>query len=219
MSAKIADYIKEIQTQKEQAQVAHKKEIVIRAGDLHREINEGTPTLVTCCMAMRKMMLEGDVFLMNPKTKSNASSDLTIRYDVNHLDQRSPMWQEKKRGRKKGSKLVKKEEPKSAIQLVLEEWLQTIPLSFTEEKGLIQVQGTYGIWKIKMGVSRGRRSFDLDDIVYSLLKDADEATDKYSVCMSDSKDNRKQWERISPILRKKMNVTALFVKEGEVQEL
>lgn len=219
MAARVSEYVKAIQTAKSEAFNMKKQEIVIRAGDLHRQINKGTPTLVTCCMAMKKMMLEDDEFISNPETKSGASSDLTIRYYVYDLEHRLPLWKEKKRGRKKGSKIEKKEEPKSSIQLTLEEWLTKIPLSFQEQKGTYAVQGTYGIWKIKTAVPRGRRPFDLDDIVYQLLKYADEGTDKYSVCMNDSKENRKQWDRISPILKTKMNLTALFVKQGQVNEV
>lgn len=219
MAARISDYVKAIQTAKSEAYEMKKQEIVIRAGDLHRQINKGTPTLVTCCMAMKKMMLEDDEFILNPETKSQASSDLTIRYYVHDLQHRLPLLKAKKRGRKKGSRIEKKEEPKSSIQLTLEDWLSKIPLYFEEEKSLYAVQGTYGIWKIKVAVPRGRRPFDLDDVVYQLLKYADEGTDKYSVCMNDSKENRKQWDKISPILRTKMNLTALFVKNGEIEEI
>ena len=218
MAAKIADYIKAIQSMKTEAYSQKKKEIIIRAGDLHRQINSGSPTLVTCCMAMRKMMLEEDEYIQNPITKSGASSELTIRYYTHDLNHRIPLNKEKQRGRKKGSTVTKKEEVKSSVQLTLEGWLSTIPLSYTEVRGLYDVTGTYGIWRIKVAVPRGRRSFELDDIVYQLLKHADEGTDKYSICMNDSKENRKKWEQISPILRTKMNLTALFVKNGGVEE-
>lgn len=218
MAAKIADYVKAIQAAKKEACTQNKKEIVLRAGDLHHQINTGTPTLVTCCMAMRKMMLEDDEYVNDPITKSNASSDLVIRYYTYDLNHRLPLHAAKRRGRKKGSHVIKKEETKSMIQLTLEKWLDAIPLTYTQEKGLFDVQGTYGKWKIKIALPRGRRPFDLDDIVYQLLKHADEATDKYSVCMNDSKENRKQWNNISPILRSKMNVTAIFIKQDKVSE-
>lgn len=218
MSARVSDYVKAIQKKKLEAGNQNKTELIIRAGDLHSQVNKGTPTLVTCCMAMKKMMLEDDEFLKNPENKSGASANLTIKYQLHDLEHRLPLLRPKQRGRKKGVQMKKKEEAKSSVQITLEEWLAKIPLSFTENKGTFDVQGTYGIWKIKVAVPRGRRPFDLDDVVYSLLKYADEKTDKYSVCMNDSKENRRQWEHISPVLRKKMNITAIFVKNGNVEE-
>lgn len=218
VAAKVQDYAKEIKMRKKEALENKQTEIVIRAGDLHRQINKGTPTLVTCCMAMKKLMLEEDSFVENPENKSGASANLTIRYLVHDVEQRKPMFTNKQRGRKKGCKLEKKEEKKSSIQESLEHWLQELQLPYEIKHQLVVVNGAFGAWNIRIASARGRRSFILDEVVFSLLKYADESTNKYSVCMNASKENRKDWERISPVLKQKMNITALFIKDNEIIE-
>lgn len=218
VAAKVQDYVKAIKKLKEEALETNQTEIVIRAGDLHRQVNKGTPTLVTCCMAMKKMMLEDDSFVKNPENKSGASAHLTVRYQVKDLAHRLPLFSSKQRGRKKGFKLEKKEEKKSSVQETIEQWLKDSGFSYEIDRQLILVSHASATWKIRVAIARGRRAFELDDIVFSLLKYADEATDKYSICMNASKDNMKDWDRISPVLREKMNLTALFVKDGIVTE-
>ena len=116
MSARVSDYVKAIQKMKLEAGNQNKTELIIRAGDLHSQVNKGTPTLVTCCMAMKKMMLEDDEFLKNPENKSGASANLTIKYQLHDLEHRLPLLRPKQRGRKKGVQMKRKKKQKAVFR-------------------------------------------------------------------------------------------------------
>lgn len=99
MGAKVQDYKDLITTLKYESQSNNDSYLDCTAKELMGKIGSGNETLITCCSAMRQMMLAGDEILIEPKGKKGVSTKMTIRYYINDLD-RASAYMPKKRGRK-----------------------------------------------------------------------------------------------------------------------
>ena len=59
--------------------------IEVNANDFMNECEPGVKNLNSCCKAMLNKMLEGDNFVVEPKSRSKCAGTLTIRYYVDNL--------------------------------------------------------------------------------------------------------------------------------------
>lgn len=87
MTAKlqVQDYESCLQRKKQEAHDKQWLYIEINARDLLEECEYGVKNQNVCCKAMLNAMLEGDLFLVEPKSKSKCAACLTIRYYVDNL--------------------------------------------------------------------------------------------------------------------------------------
>lgn len=79
------DYAERLQSKKVEAHDKQWLYIEVNAKDLQEEMEPGVKNLNVCCKAMLDAMLEGDGFIVEPKSKSKCASTLTIRYYVDNL--------------------------------------------------------------------------------------------------------------------------------------
>lgn len=79
------DYLGTLQTKKQEAHDKQWLYIEVNAKDLMEELEPGAKNLTTACKAMLEIMLEGDGFIVEPKTKTKIGGALTIRYYVDNL--------------------------------------------------------------------------------------------------------------------------------------
>lgn len=79
------DYVEAIQGKKQEAHEKQWLYIEINAKELMEELEPGVKNLTTVCKAMLDMMLEGDGFIVEPKSKSKVAGALTVRYYVDNL--------------------------------------------------------------------------------------------------------------------------------------
>lgn len=76
------------QVLRDKKQAAHdemKLYISINAKELQEECEPGRKNLSAACKAMVNLMLEGDMFEVEPKIKSRIAGKLTVRYYVDNL--------------------------------------------------------------------------------------------------------------------------------------
>ena len=59
--------------------------IEVNAKEFMNECEPGVKNLNSCCKAMLNKMLEGDNFVVEPKSRSKCAGTLTIRYYVDNL--------------------------------------------------------------------------------------------------------------------------------------
>lgn len=83
----IKDYIDVINWKKWEAHHLNWLYIEINANDLLTELEVGVSNITVASKAMLECMLEGDLFLFEPKTKSRVSKKLTIRYYCDNLSE------------------------------------------------------------------------------------------------------------------------------------
>ncbi len=79
------DYVGAIQGKKQEAHEKQWLYIEVNAKELMEELEPGVKNLTTACKAMLDMMLEGDGFIVEPKSKSKVAGTLTVRYYVDNL--------------------------------------------------------------------------------------------------------------------------------------
>lgn len=82
---------------KEMKQDAHDKMwlyIEVNARDLLADCEPGTKNLNAACKGMLAQMLEGDVFIQEPKVRSRIAGTLTVRYYVDNLSPERRTWME-----------------------------------------------------------------------------------------------------------------------------
>ncbi|MCI8272425.1 MAG: hypothetical protein HFG16_08985 [Erysipelotrichaceae bacterium] len=79
------DYVGAIQGKKQEAHEKQWLYIEVNAKELMEELEPGVKNLTTACKAMLDMMLEGDGFIVEPKSKSKVAGALTVRYYVDNL--------------------------------------------------------------------------------------------------------------------------------------
>ena len=59
--------------------------IEVNAKEFMNECEPGVKNLNACCKAMLSKMLEGDGFIVEPKSRSKCAGTLTMRYYVDNL--------------------------------------------------------------------------------------------------------------------------------------
>ena len=86
------DYAERLQNKKVEAHNKQWLYIEVNAKDLQEEMEPGVKNLNACCKAMLEAMLEGDGFIVEPKSKSKCAGTLTIRYYVDNLSPERRKW-------------------------------------------------------------------------------------------------------------------------------
>lgn len=86
MKKTLADYTSIIKQMKADAQQKNWLYIEINAYELNQEIEPKVSNIKVAAQAMLDEMLEGDIFIITPKLKSNLSKDLRLRYYCDNLD-------------------------------------------------------------------------------------------------------------------------------------
>lgn len=86
------DYAERLQNKKVEAHNKQWLYIEVNAKDLLEEMEPGVKNLNVCCKAMLDAMLEGDGFIVEPKSKSKCAGTLTIRYYVDNLSPERRKW-------------------------------------------------------------------------------------------------------------------------------
>lgn len=79
------NYLDYLQNKKEEAHNKQWLYIEVNAKDLLEECEPSIKNQSVCCKAMLDAMLEGDGFIVEPKSKNKCSASLTIRYYVDNL--------------------------------------------------------------------------------------------------------------------------------------
>ena len=87
-------YIDVINWKKWEAHTLNWLYIEINANDLLTEVEAGVNNVKTVCAAMLDTMLEGDGFIVEPKTKTKVSSSLTVRYYCDNLSESRRKYQQ-----------------------------------------------------------------------------------------------------------------------------
>lgn len=88
----LQDYAERLQNKKVEAHNKQWLYIEVNAKDLLEEMEPGVKNLSVCCKAMLDAMLEGDGFIVEPKSKSKCAGTLTIRYYVDNLSPERRKW-------------------------------------------------------------------------------------------------------------------------------
>lgn len=81
----MSSYLGALQAKKQEAHDKQWLYIEVNAKDLMEELEPGAKNLTTACKAMLDEMLEGDGFIVEPKSKTKVAGTLTIRYYVDNL--------------------------------------------------------------------------------------------------------------------------------------
>lgn len=245
MGVKIKDYILEINRQKQEALDNNETYLVIRAGDLHSKCGtKGSPTLIQCCSAMKQCMLIGDEITYNKENKSGVSADLTIQYNVEHMEERENVHIVKKRGRPAGSKnSVKEVTPASKTSIspktsthhekslnttvpeiptlntndpnsCVEYWMKTERIKYEALDEMYLIKDPYGLWAIPK-----YRNESASDRFLCSIKMITEEHYKCSIIFKESRDAHRFWESMSEEVIERLNLSALFIaKDGSVSQ-
>ena len=88
------DYVDKLQQKKVEAHNKQWLYIEVNAKDFLEECEPGVKNQNTCCKGMLESMLEGDYFIVEPKSKSKCAGTLTIRYYVDNLSPERKKWSE-----------------------------------------------------------------------------------------------------------------------------
>ena len=117
-----SDYVDVIQYLKETALHNGETTLIVRAGTVHSQYkSKDAPSLIPCCSAMKRCMLEGDEITHDKESKSGASAELTISFQLADMEHRAALFEPKKKGRPAGSKNAVKEMAASEPIIIAEE--------------------------------------------------------------------------------------------------
>ena len=81
----MANYVEVLNTKKEAAHNNGWLYIEVNAKELNEEVEAGVKNLTPACKAMLDVMLEGDYFVVEPKSRSKVAGALTVRYYCDNL--------------------------------------------------------------------------------------------------------------------------------------
>lgn len=90
----VQDYTTRLQISKQEAHDKQWLYIEVNAKDLLEEMEPGVKNITVVCRAMLDQMLEGDYFIVEPKSKSKVAAALTIRYYVDNLSPQRKKYSE-----------------------------------------------------------------------------------------------------------------------------
>ena len=223
----IKDYLEILEKKKQDAAKAGLKTIEISSKGLHAEVSPNHATMPTCCQAMYKLALTGDEILRRPKGQTGFGSHLVILYRTDELDSRERLFPSKKRGRPSKSPeekaLAKKQKMKRStedLSKLIRSWLDEHGWDYTEIKNEILAQHENERWVINVqGIKRGRKQ-TLPSKVTELITKIQDPSIHYSLAFNDSPMTRRQWNEISPVVKKQLKLSVLLAdKQGNIREL
>lgn len=183
-------------------------------------------TMPTCCQAIYKLLLNGDVILQRPKGTTGFGSHLTVRYYVDCLE-RNVMFPSKKRGRpaksaeeKLAAKKAKMKRNTEDLCNLIKSWLSEHGWEYVENKDYIEAHNDKGRWIINVqGIKRGRKQ-TLPVKLSEVMKHMDDTDARYSIAFNDSITYRRQWNEIPVTVKEKLNMSVILAdKKGNIVEL
>lgn len=222
----IKDYTAALQQKKKEAAEQGMQYLEVSSRQLHAEISPNHATMPTCCQAIYKLLLEGDEILRKPRGQTGFGSRLVVRFNLENMDNRNPMFPAKKRGRpakteeeKKISRMFRPNRTTEDLACLIIAWLNERGWETTMRGSKITATKDEAKWIIDVtGSKRGRRQ-PLSVKLNSVLNDIEDETAHYSVAFNDSSLYRKQWNDVPRILRARLNVSVIFAdKHGKVLE-
>ena len=222
----IKDYLQILQTKKQEAHDKGLKFIEINSKELHGEVSPNHATMPTCCQAIYKLLLNGDVILQRPKGTTGFGSHLTVRYYVDCLE-RNVMFPSKKRGRpaksaeeKLAAKKAKMKRNTEDLCNLIKSWLSEHGWEYVENKDYIEAHNDKGRWIINVqGIKRGRKQ-TLPVKLSEVMKHMDDTDARYSIAFNDSITYRRQWNEIPVTVKEKLNMSVTLAdKKGNIVEL
>ena len=220
MNAKKQDYVNAIVNALEEARNGKKKYIELSSREVARMTNM-QPVMSTCCSVMKQMMVEGDKIVRDCRSKNGYDSHLTVKYQVNDREGKKAMF-DIRRGKPKGAAGRRKEKAaaeKKDLVLIASAWLTELGLNAqVNEEGML-VHGVNGVWKIVVDMpGRGKR-FSLKNKLFELLTQMDGTVEKYSIVVMRDAAYLRDWKRLSPTAKQKLNLSLLLCSaNGVVKE-
>lgn len=223
----IKEYLKELETQINEAHEKGWKYIDINSKQLHALISPEHATMPTCCQAIYKVMLIGDEITEKPKGNTGFGSHLSVRLYVDNLDNREKMFPEKKRGRpckseeeKSLSKRKKRKCNSDDLTQLIIAWLNEQNITYVQNRESIEAQLENGKWIINVqGVKRGRKQ-TLPVKLSEVLKQMEDEQTRYSIAFNDSISYRRQWNEIPKNVKNKLNMSIILAdRKGNIHEM
>ena len=223
----IKEYLQVLIQKKEEAMNEGLTYFEISSKQLHAEVSPFHATMPTCCQAIYKMMLDGDVILKRPKGNTGFGSHLNVRFYVNDLTTRNRMFPDKKRGRpakseeeKLASKKAKVKRNTADLLFLIKEWLKNEGWSIDESKEMIKAVKDEGKWVINVhGMKRGRKQ-TLPMKISEVLKMIEDPKTRYSIAFNDSLSYRRQWNEIPLAVKAGLNMSVILAdKKGNIFEI
>lgn len=222
----IKDYLHILEKKKQEAHDKGLKYIEINSKELHAQVSPEHATMPTCCQAIYKLLLNGDVILQRPKGTTGFGSHLTVRFYVDDLD-REVMFPSKKRGRpaksdeeKLAAKKAKMKRNTEDLCNLIKSWLSEHGWEYVENKDFIEAHNDKGRWIINVqGIKRGRKQ-TLPVKLSEVMKHMDDTNAHYSIAFNDSITYRRQWNEIPAPVKEKLNMSVILAdKKGNIVEL
>lgn len=222
----IKDYLNALEIKKQEAIASGQAYIELSSKQLHAEISPMHATMPTCCQAIYKMMLEGDMILKRPKGNTGFGSHLHVRFYVNDLN-RNRMFPDKKRGRPAKSEEEKLANRKAKLKRstadlisLITEWLIKEGWNISEDKENITAKKTDCEWIINVhGIKRGRKQ-TLPMKITEVLKNIQNTNVRYSIAFNDSLSYRRQWSEIPNAVKIGLNMSMILAdKKGNIIEI
>ena len=223
----IKDYLKVIEDKKANAVKQGKSEIEINSKELHAEVSPNHATMPTCCQAIYKLMLEGDEILQRPKGSTGFGSHLTVRFQLQNMENRAQLYPGKKRGRpaksdeeKLAARKAKMKRNTEDLTNLIKAWLNEHGWSYEENKGILEAFNGEKKWVINVqGIKRGRKQ-TLPVKLGEVIKHIDDLNTHYSMAFNDSLTYRRQWNEIPTMVKERLNMSVILAdKKGNITEL
>ena len=218
----IKDYINHINTLKHQAHEKGLDFIDVSSKDLHAILSPNHSTLVTCCMAMYKVMFEEDEILCATGTTTGYGSKLLVRYYVQNLEGRNPKFAEKKKGRpKKTAEQLKhqqmnsKNKPAEILSELSIQWLKDKGYDVVVEDNLIWASNKKEKWLLKVEKIERGRPISLIRKFTEIFESISEEPDRVSFVVNESRTYRNEWKEIAPIIKNKLNISLIIVTQKQ----
>lgn len=176
---------------------------------------------------MYKLLLEGDEIIRKPKGQTGFGSRLVVRYKLNDMNERNPMFPAKKRGRpakseeeKRVSRLMKTNRSTQDLVNVINAWLNERGWETTINDNKIEATQNGFKWIIDVHGSKRGRKQPLPVKLNAILNEINDENAHYSVAFNDSTQYRKQWSEVPKVLKTRLNVSVILAdKSGKIQEV
>ncbi len=223
----IKDYLQVLNERKEKAQAQGLVYLEVNSKELHAEVSPHHATMPTCCQAIYKLLLEGDVILQSPKGSTGFGSRLTVRYNLQDMETRNRMFPNKKRGRPAKSEEEKLAARKAKMKRntedlcnLIKSWLSEHGWEYIENKDYIEAHNGKNRWLINVqGIKRGRKQ-TLPVKLSEVIKKMDDSSAHYSIAFNDSISYRRQWNEIPSSVKEKLNMSVILAdKKGNIIEI
>ena len=219
----IKDYLEVIEFMKKEARIEGKAFVEVNSKELHASVSPAHATMPTCCQAIYKLMLDGDEILRKPKGNTGFGSHLTIRFNIEQLENRERMFPNKKRGRpakseeeKLASKKAEMKRNTEDLSNLIKSWLAEHGWEYIEDKEVIDAHNDNRHWVINVqGIRRGRKR-TLPVKLSEVIKHINDTQTHYSLAFNDSLAYRRQWNEIPEAVKSSLNMSVILADKKEI---